>query len=126
VKKSLVFFDRESFSAEKFLCRRVCVHPRLMITQKRRPNYHEKRLIRANAEEDSVVLLFKAMDRVISRLTSTFYKNINDFETENDFNKEVDYNNSTTAMLSQSQQRKMSGIVLAGLKMNGKYRKRNF
>jgi len=88
--------------------------------------YHEKRLIRANAEEDSVVLLFKAMDRVISRLTSTFYKNINDFETENDFNKEVDYNNSTTAMLSQSQQRKMSGIVLAGLKMNGKYRKRNF
>lgn len=80
--------------------------------------------LRANAEEDSVVLLFKAMDRVISRLTSTFYKNINDFETENEFDKEADYNNSTTAMLSQSQQRKMSGIVLAGLKMNGKYRKR--
>jgi hypothetical protein len=93
-----------------------------MITHKRRPNYHEKRLIRANAvEEDSVVLLFKAMDRMLLRLSSSFYNNENsDFESENDKSN----NHSPTAIQIQSQHRKMSGIILAGLKVNNKYSKR--
>lgn len=79
-------------------------------------------LLRANAvEEDSVVLLFKAMDRMLLRLSSSFYNNDNsDFESENDKSN----NHSPTAIQIQSQHRKMSGIILAGLKVNTKYSKR--